>query len=72
MDCSLPGLSVHGILQARRLEWQVLYDADNNKIPASAFPIGAKIAEVRGIVGAYDGEYQLMVFHQNDIIFEAK
>ena len=21
MDCSLPGSSVHGILQARRLEW---------------------------------------------------
>ena len=24
MDCSLPGLSVHGILQARILEWVVI------------------------------------------------
>ena len=25
MDCSLPGSSVHGILQARRLEWMVTH-----------------------------------------------
>ena len=24
MDCSLPGSSVHGILQARILEWEVI------------------------------------------------
>ena len=24
MDCSLPGSSVHGILQARKLEWVVI------------------------------------------------
>ena len=25
MDCSLPGSSVHGILQARMLEWVAIY-----------------------------------------------
>ena len=27
MDCSPPGSSVHGILQARRLEWVVIYSS---------------------------------------------
>lgn len=46
----------------------VLYDADNNKLPASYFQ-GKVIAEVVGIVDAYDGEYQLKVFHQDNIVF---
>ena len=25
MDCSLPGFSIHGILQAQILEWPVLF-----------------------------------------------
>ena len=51
------------------LRTEKLYDEDNNLIPASYFPVGSTITEVRGIVGAYDGEYQLMVFHQNDVVF---
>ena len=27
MDCSLPGSSVHGIFQARVLEWVAIHDA---------------------------------------------
>ena len=35
MDCSLPGSSVHGILQARILEWRghILKHKVNNFIP---------------------------------------
>ena len=51
------------------LRTEVLYDETNHKLPASYFPVGAKIESVSGIVGAYDGEYQLMVFHQDDVIF---
>ena len=29
VDCSLPGSSIHGILQARILEWVKLYEALN-------------------------------------------
>ena len=51
------------------LRTEVLYDETNHKLPASHFPIGAKIEVASGIVGAYDGEYQLMIFHQDDIVF---
>ena len=34
MDCSLPGYSVHGILQERILEWDAIpFSIKNNKIP---------------------------------------
>ena len=34
MDCSLPGSSVHGILQERILEWDAIpFSIKNNKIP---------------------------------------
>ena len=32
MDCSLPGSSVHGILQARILEWVAVYFSSENWI----------------------------------------
>ncbi len=51
------------------LRTNVLYDSNNVKIPASYFPIGAEIELAKGIVGAFDGKYQLMIFHQDDIIF---
>ena len=40
MDCSLPGSSVHGILQTRVLEWGAIAfsDADNLFLP-KAFPL---------------------------------
>ena len=31
MDCSLPGSSVHGILQARVLEWVATYTVTNQR-----------------------------------------
>ena len=41
MDCSLPGSSVHGILQARVLEWStgfsrqeyIAFSSDGNRVP---------------------------------------
>ena len=32
MDCSLPGSSVHGILQARVLEWGAIAFSDNGEV----------------------------------------
>ena len=34
MDCSLPGSSVHGILQARILEWIVMYSSRGSSQPS--------------------------------------
>ena len=31
MDCSLPGSSVHGIFQARVLEWAAMEDVSNDQ-----------------------------------------
>jgi len=33
MDCSLPGSSVHGILQARILEWVAISYSDGRILP---------------------------------------
>ena len=35
MDCSLPGSSVHGIFQARVLEWSAIAFSEGQDIPAS-------------------------------------
>ena len=34
MDCSLPGSSVHGIFQARVLEWGAIASSDINRMVA--------------------------------------
>ena len=47
----------------------VLYDENNNPLPKSYFE-GKVILEACGIIDAYDGEYQLKVFHQDSIIFK--
>ena len=40
MDCSLPGSSNHGILQARVLEWvAVSFSIDGNKNQFDCFPL---------------------------------
>ena len=41
MDCSLPGSSVHGILQARVLEWGAIAfsDVESKKIQMNLFTI---------------------------------
>ena len=44
MDCSLPGSSVHGIFQARVLEWGVWYF----KHPSKAYPQWEDFLPVRG------------------------
>ena len=33
MDCSLPGSSVHGILQARMLEWVAIFFSGGSSSP---------------------------------------
>lgn len=47
---------------------EVLLDSNRNKIPASYFPVGAKIECVKGIVDYYNGTYQLALMHQDDIV----
>ena len=45
MDCSLPGFSVHGIFQARVLEWDAIAFSDR----VTAIPIRIPIAFFIGI-----------------------
>ena len=45
MDCSLPGSSVHGILQARILEWVVSPDLPDPEIKL-AFPEAPAMQEM--------------------------
>ena len=33
MDCSVPGFSVHGIFQARELEWVVIFFSRGSSLP---------------------------------------
>ena len=37
MDCSLPGSSVHGIFQARVLEWGAISFSEKQRIPDDNF-----------------------------------
>ena len=37
MDCSLPGSSIHGIFQARVLEWGAIAFSDVSRLPLSLF-----------------------------------
>ena len=39
MDCSLPGLSVHGILQARILEWDAILFSRESSPPRDQTPV---------------------------------
>ena len=40
MDCSLPGSSIHGIFQARVLEWgAIAFSKDQTAVAAAAKPI---------------------------------
>ena len=49
MDCSLPGSSVHGILQARRLEWVAIPVNIAKYVPKSIRIFGLKKMETVGI-----------------------
>jgi len=39
MDCSLPGSSVHGIFQARVLEWGAIAFSENNLLGSTIMPV---------------------------------
>ena len=39
MDCSLPGSSIHGIFQARVLEWGAVAFSKNTRVAAISFLI---------------------------------
>ena len=48
MDCSLPGSSVHGIFQARVLEWGAIAFSDMYQLPAiKSFNSGTKISRAK-------------------------
>ena len=47
MDCSLPGSSVHGIFQARVLEWGVIAFSRENPNRTIFSPIGSSSPELR-------------------------
>ena len=44
MDCSLPGSSVHGIFQARVLEWSAIAFSRNNEWPSPNVSPGMAVA----------------------------
>ena len=50
MDCSLPGSSVHGIFQARVLEWGVI--AFSNGLTGRLEKVEERISELEDIVKA--------------------
>ena len=43
MDCSLPGSSIHGIFQARVLEWGATAFSDNSRNPRDYRPPGSSV-----------------------------
>ena len=45
MDCSLPGSSVHGILQARILEWAVMPSSRGSSRPRDQTQVSALQAD---------------------------
>ena len=50
MDCSLPGSSVHGIFQARVLEWGAIAFSDkNNDVPITSLPNSSQAQAVMKI-----------------------
>ena len=42
MDCSLPGYSIHGIFQARVLEWGAIAFSDNTVLGVGILIVGCK------------------------------
>lgn len=47
----------------------VMLNSDGSLVTKDAFPVGAKIAYAKGIVDAYNGDYQLKIFSPDDIVF---
>ena len=46
MDCSLPGSSIHGILQARVLEWGAIAFSENTNIHFSKYLIASENGKI--------------------------
>ena len=74
MDCSLPGSSVHGIFQARVLEWGAIAFSDFQGKPSNITVIhvytpttNAKEAEVEWF--CEDLQYLLELTPQKDVLF---
>ena len=51
MDCSLPGSSVHGIFQARVLEWEFVQISQCENVPQRVVTCGVSEGSVH--LGAY-------------------
>ena len=69
MDCSLPGFSAHGILQARALEWVAIsLSRISSQIVGRRFTIWAtgEVPDVTLICGYLDGE-NLAFFLENPV-----
>ena len=49
MDCSLPGSSIHGIFQARVLEWGAIAFSTNESLSASKKKLRQQILKSRDI-----------------------
>ena len=47
----------------------VMLDSNGDLITKDIFPVGAKIAYAKGVVDAYNGQYQLKIFTPDDIVF---
>ena len=55
MDCSLPGSSVHGIFQARVLEWGAI--AFSKEITSDEWIVSGKVTFLWGTAGVYEVDY---------------
>ena len=59
MDCSLPGSSIHGICQARVLEWVAIAFSESN---AAVYKSITQHTEVYAPYGAYQGNAKMADF----------
>ena len=55
MDCSLPGSSVHGIFQARVLEWGAI--DFSKEITSDEWIVSGKVTFLWGTAGVYEVDY---------------
>jgi len=51
MDCSLPGFSVHGILQARTLEWVAISLPHNSSLNKISLLLTYQEGRMQGVEG---------------------
>ena len=56
MDCSLPGSSVHGIFQARVLEWSPIAFSGTARYPLANYPLALTIPTGNNTTGQFQTE----------------